>query len=411
MDNTNERSVKLHGDNSGKLEVVPKIDVKSKDDLALVYTPGVAEVSRLIAKKRESVYDYTIKCNSVAVISDGTRVLGLGDIGPEAALPVMEGKCMLFKKLANVDAFPICLATKDADEIVKIVKAVAPVFGGINLEDISSPKVFGIEERLKKELDIPVFHDDNHGTGIVILGALINAVRLVGKDISRIKLVLNGAGSAGISVARLAVDMGVKNIIVCDSKGAICESRGDVKKTYKEEIANKTNAQKISGSLSDVVKGADVLIGVSAPNAFTKEMIASMATDAIVFALANPVPEIMPDDAKRAGAKIVATGRSDFPNQVNNALAFPGIFRGALDVRAREINEPMKRAAANAIADIIKNPDYDHILPDVLDCRVAPAIAKAVAYAAIKSGVARKEMDPEEIEKQTITKVCNANRA
>lgn len=406
MDNIKERALKMHSDNKGKLSIVSKVDVRSKEDLALAYTPGVAEVSRVIAEDREKVYDYTFKGNSVAVVSDGTRVLGLGDIGPEAALPVMEGKCLLFKKLANIDAFPICLATKDEDEIVRVVKSIAPVFGGINLEDISSPKVFNIEQRLKAELDIPVFHDDNHGTGIVVMGAFLNAIRLVGKNVSQIKLVLNGAGSAGISVARMAADMGVAEIIVCDSKGAIYDGREDIINTYKEEIAKKTNKKKISGSLSDIVGGADVLIGVSAANVFKPEMIKSMARDAIVFALANPVPEIMPVDAKRAGAKIVATGRSDFPNQVNNALAFPGVFRGALDVRASEINEEMKTAAANAIADIIKEPCYDRILPDILDCRIAPAIAKAVAYAAIKTGVARKETDPEGIEKQTIKMVC-----
>ncbi|MBI4176754.1 MAG: NADP-dependent malic enzyme [Candidatus Aenigmarchaeota archaeon] len=406
MNDINERSLKFHKDNKGKLSVANKMNVSNKDDLALAYTPGVAEVSRAIAADKNKVYDYTIKSNSVAVVSDGTRVLGLGDIGPEAALPVMEGKCLLFKKLANIDAFPICLATKDEDEIVQIVKNIAPVFGGINLEDISSPKVFSIEQRLKTELNIPVFHDDNHGTGIVIMGAFLNAIKLVGKDISQVKLVLNGAGSAGISVARMAASMGVAEIIVCDTKGAIHEGREDLTGTYKEEIAKKTNRQKLAGSLSGVVKGADVLIGVSAANAFNAEMVRSMARDPIVFALANPVPEIMPPEAKKAGAKIVATGRSDFPNQVNNALAFPGVFRGALDVRASEINEEMKTAAANAIANIIKDPGFDKILPDVLDCRIAPAIAKAVAYAAIKTGVARVEMDPEEIERQAIKMVC-----
>ncbi|MBI3413501.1 MAG: NADP-dependent malic enzyme [Candidatus Aenigmarchaeota archaeon] len=406
MESVKERSLKLHEENKGKLSVNVKMDVRSKDDLALVYTPGVAEVSSAIDTDKNKVYDYTIKGNTVAVVSDGTRVLGLGDIGPEAALPVMEGKCLLFKKLANVDAFPICLATKDEDEIVSIVKNIAPVFGGINLEDISSPKVFNIEQRLKKGLDIPVFHDDNHGTGIVIMGAFINAIKLVNKDVSQIKLVVNGAGSAGISAVRMAANMGVSEIIVCDSKGAIYEGREDIKGTYKEEIAKKTNRKKTSGSLSEVVENADVLIGLSAPNVFKPEMIKSMAHDAVVFALANPTPEIMPAEAKRAGARIVATGRSDFPNQVNNALAFPGIFRGALDVRAREINDEMENAAADAIASIIKDPSYDKILPDVLDCRIAPAIAKAVAYAAIKTGVARVEMDPEEIEKQAIKMVC-----
>ncbi len=406
MENIKERSLKIHMENKGKLSVTNKIDARTKEDLALLYTPGVAEVSRAIAENKSKVYDYTIKGNAVAVVSDGTRVLGLGDIGPEAALPVMEGKCLLFKKLANVDAFPICLNTKDENEIVQIVKNIAPVFGGINLEDISSPKVFNIEQRLKKELDIPVFHDDNHGTGIVIMGAFLNAIKLVGKNIAQIKLVINGAGSAGISVARMAARMGVGEIIVCDSKGAVFDGREDIKNTYKEEIAKTTNRKKLSGSLSDVVINSDVLIGVSAANAFKPEMIKSMARDAIVFALANPTPEIMPPDAKRAGAKIVATGRSDFPNQVNNSLAFPGVFRGTLDVRASEINEEMKTAAANAIADIIKDPTYDKILPDALDCRIAPAVAKAVAYAAIKSGVARKKMDPEEIERQAIKMVC-----
>ncbi|MBI4168181.1 MAG: NADP-dependent malic enzyme, partial [Candidatus Aenigmarchaeota archaeon] len=386
MENVKERSLKLHEENRGKLSVNVKMNVRSKDDLALAYTPGVAEVSRVISGDKNKVYDYTIKGNAVAVVSDGTRVLGLGDVGAEAALPVMEGKCLLFKKLANIDAFPICLATKDEDEIVNIVKNIAPVFGGINLEDISSPKVFRIEKRLKAELDIPVFHDDNHGTGIVIMGAFLNAIKLVGKEVSQIKLVLNGAGSAGISAVRMAASMGVSEIIVCDSKGAIYDGREDIKNTYKEEIAKNTNRKKLDGLLSDVVQNADVLIGLSAANAFKPEMIKSMSRDPIVFALANPTPEIMPADAKKAGAKIVATGRSDFPNQVNNALAFPGIFRGALDVRATIINDEMENAAANAIASIIKDPAYDKILPDVLDCRIAPAIAKAVAYAAIKTG-------------------------
>ncbi len=406
MDSIKEKTLKLHLDCKGKLEIKSKADVQNKEDLALVYTPGVAEVSRAIAGDRKKVYDYTIKGNSVAVVSDGTRVLGLGDIGPEAAIPVMEGKCLLFKKLANIDAFPICLATKEEDDIVRIVKGLTPVFGGINLEDISSPKVFSIEQRLVKELDIPVFHDDNHGTGIVIMGAFLNALRLVGKDASQAKLVLNGAGSAGMSVMRMASDMGVGEILVCDSKGVIHEGREDVKNTYKEEIAKRTNKKKISGMLNDAVKGADILIGVSAPNAFKPEMIKSMARDPVVFALANPTPEIFPDDAKSAGARIVATGRSDFPNQVNNALAFPGVFRGALDVRAGKINDEMKRAAAHAIADIIRKPSYDKILPDVLDCRVAPAVAKAVAYAAIESGVSRIDADPEEIETRAIKMVC-----
>ncbi len=406
MDDIKERSLKIHMENKGKLSVTGKIDVRSKDDLALVYTPGVAEVSRAIAENKNKVYDYTIKGNIVAVVSDGTRVLGLGDIGPEAALPVMEGKCLLFKKLANVDAFPICLSTKDEDEIVQIVKNIAPVFGGINLEDISSPKVFRIEQRLKRELNIPIFHDDNHGTGIVTMGAFLNAIKLVGKSVSQITLIVNGAGSAGMSITKMAAGMGVAEIIVCDSKGALFEGREDIKNTYKEEIAKITNRKKVSGPLPEIVINADVLIGVSAANVFTPTMIKSMNRDAIVFALANPTPEIMPPDAKRAGARIVATGRSDFPNQVNNSLAFPGVFRGALDVRASEINEEMKSAAANAIANIIKDPTYDKILPDALDCRIAPAVAKAVAYAAIRSGVARIEMDPEEIEKQAIKMVC-----
>ncbi len=406
MDPIKEKTLKLHADCKGKLEVKSKVDVRSKEDLAVVYTPGVAEISRAIAEDRKKVYDYTIKGNSVAVISDGTRVLGLGDIGPEAALPVMEGKCLLFKKLANVDAFPICLATKEEDEIVRIVKSLAPVFGGINLEDISSPKVFSIEQRLIKELDIPIFHDDNHGTGIVIMGAFLNALRLVGKNVSQVKLVLNGAGSAGMSVMRMASDMGVGEILVCDSKGMIHKDREDIKNTYKEEIAERTNKNNKQGALNDAVKGADVLIGVSAPNAFKPEMVKSMARDSVVFALANPTPEIFPGDAKAAGARIVATGRSDFPNQVNNALAFPGVFRGALDVRAGKINDEMKRAAAHAIADIIRKPSYDKILPDVLDCRVAPAVAKAVAYAAIETGVSRIDADPEEIETRAIKMVC-----
>lgn len=344
-----------------------------------------------------------MKGNMVAVVSDGTAVLGLGNIGPEAALPVMEGKAVLFKSFAGVDAFPICLNTTDVDKIVETVKLLEPTFGGVNLEDIAAPNCFVIEERLKKEANIPVFHDDQHGTAIVTVAGLVNALKLTGKKMTEIKVVINGAGAAGIAIIKLLYSYGVRDIIMCDTKGAIYEGRPNGMNTVKAEVAKYTNRDNLTGTLADVIKGADVFIGVSVAGALTKEMVASMNPDPIIFAMANPVPEIMPDDAKEAGAKVIGTGRSDFPNQVNNVLAFPGIFRGALDVRATHINEKMKIAAVEAIADLISenelNPDY--VIPRPFDPRVAPNVAGAVAKAAMETGVARLKVDPEAVKEKT----------
>lgn len=389
--NINEEALKLHKIHKGKLSVESKVPVKNRQDLSLAYTPGVAEPCRQIHKNPETVYDYTTKGNMVAVVTDGTAVLGLGDIGPEAALPVMEGKAVLFKTFANIDAIPICLKTKDVEEIVMIVKNLSPSLGGINLEDISAPRCFEIEERLKKGLDIPVFHDDQHGTAVVVLAGLLNALKLVGKTLDEVKVVTSGAGAAGMAIVKLLISMGLKNVIMCDKMGAIYEGRPEGMNWAKEEIAKVTNREKVTGSLADALEGADVFIGVSGPGLVTQEMIKSMAKDPIIFAMANPIPEIMPDLAKQAGAKVVCTGRSDFPNQVNNVLAFPGIFRGALDVRATDINETMKIAAAQAIASIISPEEIreDYVIPDPFDKRVVERISQAVAKAAIESGVAR----------------------
>ncbi|WP_095177210.1 NAD(P)-dependent malic enzyme [Clostridium cochlearium] len=374
-----EMALKLHSEKKGKLEVVGKIPVKNREDLALAYTPGVAEPCVHIAKDKKNVYEYTTKGNMVAVVTNGTAVLGLGNIGPEAALPVMEGKALLFKEFANVDAFPICLDTEDPEEIIKTVKLIAPGFGGINLEDIKAPECFYIEERLKKELDIPVFHDDQHGTAIVVLAGIYNALKIVGKKLEEAKILINGAGSAGIAICKLLLNAGAKNIVMCDINGALIE--GDEKlNPAQKEIAKVTNREKEKGKLVDVIKGKDIFIGVSGPKLLTKEMVSTMAKDSIVFAMANPEPEILPDEAKAGGARVVATGRSDFPNQINNVLVFPGIFRGALDVKAKEINEEMKIAAARGVANLIKEEDLneDYIIPDPFNKEVAESVSKEV---------------------------------
>ncbi|TFB09005.1 NAD-dependent malic enzyme [Candidatus Atribacteria bacterium MT.SAG.1] len=389
--NINEEALKLHEENKGKIEVISKTEVKDMHDLAVVYTPGVAEPCRKIHQDVSQVYKYTTKGNMVAIVTDGTAVLGLGDIGPEAALPVMEGKAVLFKHFANVDAFPICLATKDPDKIVEAVTLIAPGFGGINLEDISAPRCFEIEDRLKKILDIPVFHDDQHGTAIVVLSGLINALKVVEKDLDKIKVVVNGAGASAIAVLKFIMSAGVKNAILCDSKGTIYKGRKENMNPVKEEMAKITNKDKIKGTLAEAIKGADVFLGLSVAGALKPEMVKTMASDSIIFAMANPTPEIMPDIAKAAGARIVATGRSDFPNQVNNCLGFPAIFKGALKVRASQINEEMKLAAAYALASLISGDELndENVIADVFDPRVVERESEAVAKAAIESGVAR----------------------
>lgn len=385
-----QESLKLHGQWKGKIEVVATVPVKDRDDLSLAYTPGVAEPCLAIQKDIGLSYALTRRWNLVAVVTDGTAVLGLGDIGPEAGMPVMEGKCVLFKTFGNVDAFPLCIRSKDVDDIVQTVRLLAGSFGGVNLEDISAPRCFEIERRLKQVCDIPIFHDDQHGTAVVTLAAMINALKLAGKDIRDIEVVVNGSGAAGIAVTRLLMSMGLQKVILCDTKGAIYEGRDNLN-PEKAEMAKISNLHRKKGSLADVLSGADVFIGLSAPKTVTEDMVKSMARDPILFAMANPTPEIMPEEAKAAGARIMATGRSDFPNQINNVLAFPGIFRGALDVRAQDINDAMKIAAAYAIAGLVSdkelNPEY--ILPAPFDPRVGPAVAKAVAEAARKSGVAR----------------------
>jgi malate dehydrogenase (oxaloacetate-decarboxylating) len=399
-----EEALHMHRINKGKLESKSKVQVRNAKDLSLAYSPGVAEPCKDIYENTDKVYDYTMKGNMVAIVSDGTAVLGLGNIGPEAALPVMEGKAVLFKSFAGVDAFPICLNTTDVDKIIETVKLLEPTFGGVNLEDIAAPNCFIIEEKLKKEANIPVFHDDQHGTAIVTTAGLVNALKLVGKKINEIKVVANGAGAAGIAIIKLLYNYGVRNIIMCDTKGAIYEGRPKGMNAVKDKVAKFTNINKVHGSLEDVIKGADVFIGVSVAGALSKEMVASMNADPIIFAMANPDPEIMPELAKEAGAKVVGTGRSDFPNQVNNVLAFPGIFRGALDVRATNINEAMKVAAVEAIAGLIREDELsaDYVIPGPFDPRVAPAVAAAVAKAAMETGVARLKVDPEEIKEKTM---------
>lgn len=376
---TNEKALILHEEWNGKIETVSKCTVKSREDLALAYTPGVAEPCKVIAQDKEKAYKYTIKSNMVAVISDGSAVLGLGNIGPYAAMPVMEGKAVLFKEFGNVNAFPICLDTQDTEEIIKTIVNIAPAFGGINLEDISAPRCFEIEERLKELLDIPVFHDDQHGTAIVVLAGIINALKVTGKQKETCKVVVNGAGSAGIAITKLLLTYGFKNIIMCDKVGILCKG-ADGLNWMQEQMMDITNLEQKQGSLADALKGADIFVGVSAPNIVSKEMVASMNKDSILFAMANPVPEIMPDLAKEAGAKVVGTGRSDFPNQVNNVVAFPGIFKGALEGRATQITEEMKLAAAEAIASLVdeKDLDEDNIMPQAFDPRVAEVVSNAV---------------------------------
>ena len=388
--NYSEESLKMHETYRGKIEVVSKVKIQSRDDLSIAYTPGVAEPCRRIHADEKNVYKYTAKGNLVAVVTDGTAVLGLGDIGPKAALPVMEGKAILFKEFADVDAFPICLDTKDVDEIVKAVKLIAPGFGGINLEDIGAPRCFEIEERLKKELDIPVFHDDQHGTAIIVLAGIINALKVVNKKITDVKVVVNGAGAAGTAITKLLLSSGVKNLIACDKFGILYRGMENVDDA-KKELSKLTNPDNVQGTLADALVGADIFIGVSAPGIVSQAMVSSMNKDSILFAMANPTPEIMPDKAKAAGARVIGTGRSDFPNQVNNVLAFPGIFRGALDVRAKEINEEMKLAAAYAISSMVKDADLNenNILPNALDKTVVVNIAEAIKKAARETGVAQ----------------------
>ena len=385
-----ELAMKKHYEWKGKIEVVSRTPVKSKEDLAIAYTPGVAEPCLEIKDNVDKSFELTRRHSLVAVVTDGSAVLGLGDIGPEAGMPVMEGKCVLFKEFGDVDAFPLCIKTQDVDEIVKTVYNISGSFGGINLEDISAPRCFEIERRLKELCDIPVFHDDQHGTAIVVAAALLNALKVVNKEMDKVKVVVNGAGSAGIAIAKHLLRLGVKNIIMCDRFGIICEGMEELN-VAQAEMSKITNAQKLRGTLCDAMKGADVFIGVSAPNIVSEEMVASMAEGSIVFPMANPVPEIMPDKALAAGAAVVGTGRSDFPNQINNVLAFPGIFRGALDVRASDINEEMKMATSYAIASLVSDEELskDYILPKAFDPRIGKTVAEAVAKAARESGVAR----------------------
>ncbi|MCT8978175.1 NAD-dependent malic enzyme [Clostridium sp. CX1] len=400
-----ERALKFHKDNKGKIALRCKVPVKNKEDLTLAYTPGVAEPCLEIEKNYDCIYDYTAKGNWVAVVTNGTAVLGLGDIGAAAGLPVMEGKAVLFKSFGGVDAFPICLETKDINKIVETVKLMESAFGGINLEDIKAPECFEIEDKLKEICNIPIFHDDQHGTAVVSSACLINALKITNKKFEDLKVVINGAGSAGIAITKLLLKMGTKNIILCDTKGAIYKSRTEGMNKYKEEIAQITNPDQEQGNLEKVLKGADVFLGVSAANCVTQEMVKSMNSDSIIMAMANPNPEILPNLAKEAGARVVCTGRSDYPNQVNNVLAFPGIFRGALDVRASEINDEMKIAAAYAIAELINEDQLreDYVIPEAFDLRIAPKVALYVAKAAIETGVARrKDITPEMVEEHTI---------
>lgn len=386
-----KESLRLHGEWKGKIEVVATVPVATKDDLSLAYTPGVAQPCLEIQKDVEKSYELTRRHNLCLVVTDGSAVLGLGDIGPEAGMPVMEGKCVLFKAFGDVDAFPLCIKSHDVNEIVNTIYLISGSFAGVNLEDISAPRCFEIERKLKEKCDIPIFHDDQHGTAIITLAGLTNALRLVGKKKEEVKVVVNGAGAAAISITRLLLTAGVKHITLCDRKGAIYEGRTEGMNPIKEEMAKMTNLEKRSGSLADMLVGADVFIGVSAPGVVTTEMVKTMNQDAILFACANPTPEIFPDDAKAGGARVVATGRSDFPNQINNVLAFPGIFRGAFDVRAKDINDEMKLAASRALAELITDEELneDYIIPKAFDPRVGKAVAAAVADAARKTGVAR----------------------
>ena len=386
-----KESLRLHGEWKGKIEVVTRVPVENKDDLSLAYTPGVAQPCLEIQKDVDKSYDLTRRWNMCLVVTDGSAVLGLGNIGPEAGMPVMEGKCVLFKAFGDVDAFPLCIKSNDVDEIVNTIYLISGSFGGVNLEDISAPRCFEIEKKLKEKCDIPIFHDDQHGTAIITLAGLTNALKVVGKKKEDVRIVMNGAGAAAISIARLLLTAGFKDITLCDRKGAIYEGRPEGMNPVKDEMAKVTNLAKKSGSLADMLVGADVFIGVSAPGAVTTEMVKTMNKDAVVFACANPTPEIFPDDAKAGGAKVVSTGRSDFPNLINNVLAFPGIFRGAFDVRAKEINDEMKLAASEALANLITDEELspEYIIPKAFDKRVGPAVAKAVAEAAKRTGVAR----------------------
>ena len=386
-----EESLKLHEQWKGKIEVITKVPVATKDDLSLAYTPGVAQPCLEIQKDLSKSYDLTLRHNLCAVITDGSAVLGLGDIGPEAGMPVMEGKCVLFKAFGGVDAIPLCVKTKDVDEFVNAVYLISGSFGGINLEDIAAPRCFEIEEKLKAKCDIPIFHDDQHGTAVITLAGLSNALKVVGRKLEDVKIVTSGAGAAAVAIVKLLLNAGAKNIIMCDRTGAIYKGRERGMNPVKEQMAEKTNPEMVKGSLADAIVGADVFIGVSAPGMLSQDMVRSMNQDAIIFACANPTPEIFPDEAKAAGARVVSTGRSDYPNQINNVLAFPGIFRGAFDVRASEINEEMKLAASKALADLVSPEELseDYIIPAAFDKRVGPAVAKAVAEAARATGVAR----------------------
>ena len=386
-----KESLRLHGDWKGKIEVVTRVPVENKDDLSLAYTPGVAQPCLEIQKDINKSYELTRRWNMCLVVTDGSAVLGLGDIGPEAGMPVMEGKCVLFKAFGDVDAFPLCIKSHDVDEIVNTIYMISGSFGGVNLEDISAPRCFEIEKKLKEKCDIPIFHDDQHGTAVITLAGLTNALKVVGKKKEDVRIVMNGAGAAAISICRLLLKAGFKDVTLCDRKGAIYEGRTEGMNPVKEEMSKLTNLQKKQGSLAEMLVGADVFIGVSAPGAVTTEMVKTMNKDAIIFACANPTPEIFPDDAKAGGAKVISTGRSDFPNQINNVLAFPGIFRGAFDVRASDINDEMKIAASKGLADLITDEELspEYIIPKAFDKRVGPAVAKAVAEAAKATGVAR----------------------
>ena len=386
-----KESLRLHGEWKGKIEVVTRVPVENKDDLSLAYTPGVAQPCLEIQKDVNKSYELTRRWNMCLVVTDGSAVLGLGNIGPEAGMPAMEGKCVLFKAFGDVDAFPLCIKSNDVDEIVNTIYMISGSFGGVNLEDISAPRCFEIEKKLKEKCDIPIFHDDQHGTAIITLAGLTNALKVVGKKKEDVRIVMNGAGAAAISIARLLLTAGFKNITLCDRKGAIYEGRPEGMNPVKDEMSKMTNLDKKAGSLADMLVGADVFIGVSAPGAVTTEMVKTMNKDAIIFACANPIPEIFPDDAKAGGAKVISTGRSDFPNQINNVLAFPGVFRGAFDVRASDINDEMKIAASEALANLITDEELspEYIIPKAFDKRVGPAVAKAVAEAAKRTGVAR----------------------
>jgi len=400
--NTQEESLKLHEEWAGKIEIKSRVLVTDATDLALAYTPGVAEPCREIAKNPELLDVYTRRWNQVAVVSDGSAVLGLGNIGGRAAMPVMEGKSVLFKAFGGVDAFPICLDTQDPDEIVRVVQALAPTFGGVNLEDIKAPQCFYIERKLKKTMDIPIFHDDQHGTAVVVLSGVINACKITDRGLEDLHVVVNGAGAAGIACAKLMLDAGVKDVILCDSKGIVCSERDDLNEE-KREMLQRTNKEDRRGSLADAMEGANLFLGVSVKDAVTPQMVQSMQKDPIIIAMANPDPEILPEEAKKAGAAVVGTGRSDFENQVNNVLGFPGIFRGALDVRATDINEAMKLASAHALAESVGDRlACDFVIPEAFDERVAPSVAAAVAKAAIESGVAREKKDPEWVRQHTI---------